>query len=75
MATKVVKQKLYIWRFDGDIKIDNTNGMWASNDGDFEEKLRQELEEDDVSRIPYCCLMDESYKPITRNIELAEEEG
>lgn len=75
MKEKVVKQKLYIWRFDGDVEIDDTNGIWANNDKDFEQKLKRHLEEDDISRIPYCVLIDiNNYKPITRNIVLVKEE-
>lgn len=79
MNEKVIEQKLYIWRFDGDWKLDDTYGIWATDDEDFESKLKQhfkELDPDDdpdISDIPYWILEDVNYKPITRNIVLEEK--
>lgn len=81
MRENVIKQKLYIWRFGGDLKLDDTYGIWATDDEDFESKLKQyfmELDPDDddpdISDIPYWILEDMNYEPITRNVILANEE-
>lgn len=81
MKEKVIEQKLYIWRFGGDWKLDDTYGIWATDEEDFEEKLKQhfkELDSDDddpdVSDIDWWVLDGTDYKPITRNIVLTKEE-
>ena len=80
MRENVIKQKLYIWRFNGDVKLDDTYGIWATNDEDFEEKLKRHFKkldpygDSDMSDIPYWVLIDTNYKPITRNIVLVKEE-
>ena len=79
MKEKVIEQKMYIWHFDGDWKLDDTYGIWATDDKDFEEKLKQHFkeldpdEDEDISDIPYWVLTDSNYHPITRNIVLVEK--
>lgn len=79
MLEKVIEQKLYIWHFDGNWKLNDTYGIWATDDEDFEEKLKRQLDErypsddNDISDIPYWVLMDINYNQVTRNIVLVKE--